>query len=86
MNILIAYDIDTYIIKSFIANNYSTLEDADEIFQNFENYKVGISFDNSLDLSNLLKYKIVEVDETTQEIKKIDLLNILDEIQFIANN
>ena len=81
MNTLIAYDKDNFIIKSFISNNYSTLEDADEVFQNFENYKVGISFDDSLDLPNLLKYKVIEIDNITQEIKRVDLLNALNEIE-----
>lgn len=81
MNILIAYDKETYIIKSFIANDYSTLADAEEIFQNFPECDTGISFDNSLDLPNLLKYKVVEINESTREIIKIDLLDVLDEIQ-----
>lgn len=40
MKTFIAYDKDTFKILGFIRNDYSKLEDVDEVFQNFENYEI----------------------------------------------
>ena len=40
MNTYIAYDTDTHQILGFISNNYTTIEETAEVFQNFQNYDV----------------------------------------------
>lgn len=60
MNTFIAYDKDTYQILGFISNNYTTIEETSEVFQNFENYEVKkIEFEIP---NNFSKYKVVLKD------------------------
>ena len=40
MRKFIAYDKDTYRILGFISNDYTSIEETNEVFKNFENYGV----------------------------------------------
>lgn len=40
MRKFIAYDKDTYRILGFISNDYTSIEETNEVFKNFENYEV----------------------------------------------
>lgn len=57
MNTYIAYDKDTFQILGFISNDYTTIEETAEVFQNFENYEVK---QTQLEIpSNFSDYKVV---------------------------
>lgn len=57
MNTYIAYDKDTKQVLGFITNDYTTIEEAAEVFQNFENYEIAkIEIELPQDFSD---YKVI---------------------------
>lgn len=70
MKTYIAYDKDTFQILGFISNNYTKLEETEEIFQNFENYEV---IETNLKMpSDFDNYKLIIENGICIKIEKID--------------
>ena len=69
-NTFIAYDKDNFRILAFIQNNYTKIEDTEEIFQNFENYEVVQT--NIKVPSNYSNYMVILEDGNLKEIQELE--------------
>lgn len=73
MNTYIAYDKNTYQILGFIKNNYTTIEETAEVFQNYENYEV---IRTNLEMPNLFSnYKVVIEEGELKGFEEMEVNN-----------
>lgn len=73
MNTYVAYDKNTFQILGFIRNDYTTLEETKEVFQNFENYEVKKT---NLEVPNFFSdYKVVLEDNEIAVFEKMEVRN-----------
>lgn len=70
MNTYIAYNKSTFQILGFISNDYTTIEETAEVFQNFENYDVKKT---ELEIpSDFSSYKVIITDNEITGFEKIE--------------